>query len=126
MDICNIDHRHLTEALKERNLQDLDLIEDNGVLSSNLPMAALEIYNNRLKSRMKRKVNRKIKINVHSLTSFPFNIYTLSTLLLSLQRIVREFGLLNRAKVMSLPNRYPLITNGGGKYEEIFRFGRLV
>ena len=62
MDICNIDHRHLTEALKERNPQDLDLIEDNGVLSSNLSMAALEIYNNRLKSRMKRKVNRKIKI----------------------------------------------------------------
>jgi hypothetical protein len=57
MDICNIDHRHLVEALKERKPHDLDLIDDNEVLSSNLSMAALEIYNNRLKSRMKRKVN---------------------------------------------------------------------
>jgi hypothetical protein len=39
--------------------------------------------------------------------------------------MVREFGLLNKSKVMSLPSRYPLIVNRSGKYDEIFRFGRL-
>jgi hypothetical protein len=31
---------------------------------------------------------------------------------------VREFGLLNKSKVVSLPNRYPLLANRGGKYDQ--------
>lgn len=59
-------------------------------------LAALDVYTNKLKARLKRK------------------------------KLIREYGLLSKGALLTLSRRYPSITNGGAKYEEIFRFGRLV
>ena len=65
-------------------------------LSAALSTSALQIYNHRLKKRIKRK------------------------------RIVREFGLLNKPRSAGLPRRHPFINSSGFKYEHLFKMGRIM
>eukprot|EP00095_Tigriopus_kingsejongensis_P010389 maker-scaffold1615_size33485-snap-gene-0.11 protein:Tk10389 transcript:maker-scaffold1615_size33485-snap-gene-0.11-mRNA-1 annotation:"transcriptional adaptor 2a" len=64
-------------------------------LLSHLQLSAAQVYNNKLKHRQTRK------------------------------RIVKEHGLLNKARVTSLPSTYHALAASGPQYEQLFKFGRL-
>ena len=75
---------------EQEDLENCDMNEDN-LLTAALSASALQVHNQRLKRRLRRK------------------------------RIVKEFGLLNKPRSMSLSGRYPLISNA--KYDHIFKLG---
>jgi len=87
-----------TAASGESDEEDIMEATDDcdNVLVAKLNFVALQVHNQRLKKRLKRK------------------------------RIVKEFGLLNKARDLGLPRRYPVISNSGSKYEHIFKIGRLL
>ena len=65
-------------------------------LVSHLQLAAVQVFNNKLKSRIRRK------------------------------RIVRELGLLNKGRAASLPSVYHKIVKAGTNYDRLFKLGRLM
>lgn len=69
--------------------------DEDCTLGPALSTSAFDIYNSRLRKRVRRK------------------------------RIVKELGLLNKSKVMAMPGRYPLIVSSGCKYEQVFKLGRI-
>ncbi len=67
--------------------------ENEKALVAALSTAALDVYQNRLKKRLKRK------------------------------RVVKELGLLNKPKALGLTRRYPVIKAAGSRYDLIFKMG---
>lgn len=65
--------------------------EEEDSLAASLSVAALEVYRSKLKARHRRK------------------------------RVIKEYGLLNKAKAMSLPSRYPHLN--ATKYESLYKYG---
>ena len=65
--------------------------EEEDHLSAALNVSMLDVYRGKLKSRHRRK------------------------------RVIREYGLLNKPKAISLPSRYPHLN--GSKYESLYRYG---
>ncbi len=86
----------------EANTDLLDISEENGDSDAHLMAAlstkALEIYNQRLKRRLKRK------------------------------KLVKEYGLLNKARDLGLPRKhFPVMqASGGAKYQHLFKLGKLL
>ena len=76
---------------QEDDLENCDINEDK-ILVAALSAQALQVHNQRLKRRLRRK------------------------------RVVKEFGLLNKPRSMSLPGRYPLISSRA-KYDQLFKLG---
>ena len=71
----------------------MDDKEEEEYLEACLNVSLLDLYRNKIKQRTRRK------------------------------RLVKEYGLLNKPKAVSLPSRYPHINHAGPKYESIYRFG---
>jgi transcriptional adapter 2-alpha len=73
-----------------------DASEEDDILMAALSTSALQVYNGRLKKRLRRK------------------------------RIVRELGLLNKPRAIGLPRRYPMISSSGSKYDHVFKMGKIL
>ncbi|XP_059088891.1 transcriptional adapter 2-alpha-like [Tigriopus californicus] len=85
----------------ERNsLNSLDVVTDSDAMDeqlvSHLQLSAAQVYNNKLKARQMRK------------------------------RIVKEHGLLNKARTTSLTTTYHALCAAGPHYEHLFKLGRLM
>jgi transcriptional adapter 2-alpha len=95
------DFDHEFENLAELKIKDVDFDTmqkavrdlDSGV---RIQLTAVQVYKNKLKSRMKRK------------------------------RVVQEMGLLNKGRAASLPSVYHKITKAGSSYERLFKLGRIM
>ena len=94
MELNNIDvNRDELYQYLNLDINNCDTTDDLN-LSAALSTTALQIYNQRLKKRVKRK------------------------------RIVREFGLLNKPRAIGLPRSHPFINSAGFKYEHLFKMGK--
>jgi len=94
-------YRLMTDEQGQYDIDFAEICDTNGFeseddfLVASLSSAALQVHNERLKKRLKRK------------------------------KIVKEYGLLNKARDLGLPGRYPVISSSGLKYEHVFKIGRL-